>query len=100
MAETDEDLVGFVSGLIRLSDGLAVIPDGESYVEICDVYVSPLFRQSGIGGELIEKLLAKARAQEVTYALLYSANKDIHSVLRFYERHGFRGWYVQMFREL
>ena len=100
VAEIQNDLVGFISGLVHLSVGLAVIPEGKTYVEIDDLYVSPQFRQLGIGSQLIEHFLAQAKSQDITYALLYSATKEIRSVLHFYERHGFQSWYVQMFREL
>lgn len=100
VAENQNDLVGFISGAVHLSNGLAVIPNGKTYVEIDDLYVFPEFRQLGIGSQLIEHFLAHAKSQDITYALLYSATKELHSVLQFYERHGFQSWYIQMFREL
>jgi len=100
VAENQNDLVGFISGAVHLSNGLAVIPNGKTYVEIDDLYVSPKFRQLGIGSQLVEHFLAKAKSQDITYALLYSASKEIQSVIQFYERHGFQSWYIQMFREL
>ena len=73
VAEIQDDLVGFISGSVHVSDGLAVIPNGKKYVEIDDVYVSPPFRQLGIGSELLEHLLAQAKEQDFTFASLYSA---------------------------
>jgi ribosomal protein S18 acetylase RimI-like enzyme len=100
VAEVGGEVVGFVSGSARVSDGTAVIPAGESYLEIDNLYTSPEFRRRGVGGALIEQLLAVAKQRGTTYALLYSAAKDIRGVLRFYEGHQFRSWYVQMFRRL
>jgi len=100
VAENQNHIVGFISGAVHLSNELAIIPNGRTYVEIEDLYVSPQFRQLGIGSQLIEYFLSQAKSQGVTYALLYSATKEIRSVLQFYERHGFQGWYIQMFREL
>jgi ribosomal protein S18 acetylase RimI-like enzyme len=100
VAETDNQIVGFISGSVRSSSDMSVVPQGESHLEIDNLYVAPKFHGQGIGGSLTEELLARARQQGLTYATLYSATKDIHSVLRFYERHGFRSWYVQMFRKL
>lgn len=100
VAENQNDMVGFISGGVHLSDGLAVIPNGKTYVEIDDLYVSPQFRQLGIGSQLIEHFLAQAKSRDITYALLYSATKEIRTVLQFYERHGFQSWCIQMFREL
>jgi ribosomal protein S18 acetylase RimI-like enzyme len=79
---------------------MAVIPAGESYLEITNLYVSPGLRRQGVGGRLIAQLVAVAKQQGMAYALLYSAAKDAHGILRFYEEHQFRSWYVQMYRKL
>ena len=100
VAEVGHEVIGFASGSAHISDGTAVIPAGESYLEINNLYTSPEFRRQGVGGGLIAQLLARAKEQGVTYALLYSAAKDIHGILRFYEGHRFQSWYVQMFRKL
>lgn len=100
IAEEDNRLVGFISGSIHESQGLAVIPKGKIYLEIENVYVIPQSRSSGIGGTLVDRILAQARQQEIPYVLVYSATKDIHAILKFYESHGFQSWYVQMFQKL
>jgi ribosomal protein S18 acetylase RimI-like enzyme len=100
VAEVGNQVIGFISGSARISDGTAVIPEGESYLEIDNLYVAPEFRRRGVGSRLITQLLARAKQRDVAYAVLYSAAKDIHSILRFYERHSFQSWYVRMFRKL
>lgn len=100
VAEADGKVVGFISGSIHSSEGMVFVPEGESYLEIDNLYISPEFRRQGIGGGLIDQLSAQARQQGIVYALLYSAARDIRSVLRFYERHNFQSWYIQMFRKL
>lgn len=100
VAEMDEDIIGFVTGSIHISDGLAVIPAGKHYIEVDNVYVSFEYRRQGIGGHLVDQLLVEAKKKGLTYALLYSATKDIRSILKFYEQYGFKSWYIQMFRPL
>jgi ribosomal protein S18 acetylase RimI-like enzyme len=100
VAEVDHEIVGFISGSAHISEGTAVIPAGESYIEITNLYTSPGCRRQGVGSGLIAQLLARAKEAGVAYALLYSAAKDIQRVLRFYEEHRFQSWYVQMFRKL
>src|SRR5688572_9046524 len=97
VAEAAGKVIGFVSGAIHLSDGLAVIPKGEDYLEIENLYVAPQFRKQGIGGKLIDELLRQAKQNGVAYARLYSATKDLRGILKFYERHNFQSWYVEMF---
>src|SRR5688500_5102121 len=99
VAEINDEIIGFICGKIRMSDGLAVIPKG-SYLEIENLYVAPQFRKQGIGGRLVDELLTKAKQNNIAYALLYSAAKDLHGILKFYEQHNFQSWYVQMFQKL
>ena len=101
VAEAGGEVVGFISGSVRSAIGMAaIIPEGASYLGIDNLYVSPEFRGRGLGSDLLTRSLARAKEQGVSYALLYSAAKDIHSILRFYEQHGFQTWSVQMFRKL
>lgn len=100
VAEVDGQVVGFVSGSTHESDGAAVVPEGVVYLEVADLYVAAPSRRGGIGGRLLDELLAVARREGVRKVLVYSATKDVRRVLTFYERQGFRPWYVQMFRDL
>lgn len=100
VAEINQQVVGFISGSFHTSEGTAVMPEGESYFEIDNLYVLPEHRRLGVGGSLIKQSLARAKERGAVYALLHSASKDIHSILRFYEQHKFQSWYVQMFRKL
>jgi ribosomal protein S18 acetylase RimI-like enzyme len=100
IAEVNNKVIGFISGSIRSSEGTVIIPAGENYLEIDNLYISPEFRRQGVGSGLITQLIAQAKQQGIAYALLYSAAKDIHGILRFYERHDFQSWYVEMFRKL
>jgi ribosomal protein S18 acetylase RimI-like enzyme len=100
VAEVGGRVVGFISGAVRTGEGTAVIPAGESYFDVDNLYVMPEFRNRGVGGSLITHRLAQAKQQGVSYALVYSAAKNIKEILKFYERHNFQSWYVQMFRKL
>lgn len=77
-----------------------MIPAGERYLEVDDLYVHPSMRGREIGGKLLEDLMQVAREHGLRKALVYSAIKDIRRIMNFYEAHGFRSWFVQMFREL
>ena len=100
VAERGGEVIGFISGAAHVSEGMAVVAAGEGYLEIDNLYVEPEFRGRGVGGELVDRLLAQARENGLAHAVLYSAAKEIHGVLKFYERHKFRSWYVQMFQKL
>ncbi|RAR40675.1 GNAT family N-acetyltransferase [Paenibacillus sp. MDMC362] len=41
VAEINSEIVGYITGSIHVSDGLAVIEQGEHYLEVDEVYVHP-----------------------------------------------------------
>src|SRR3954468_11566850 len=63
VAEVGGSVVGFISGAVRTSEGTAVIPAGESYFEVDNLYVTPECRNRGVGSGLITRRLAQAKQQ-------------------------------------
>jgi ribosomal protein S18 acetylase RimI-like enzyme len=98
VAEVAGQIVGYIYGSLHISDGLAVIPQGEAYFEVDELYVLAEWRDQSVGGELLDRLLDMSAAQGIERYLVYSANKDIERVLRFYQRHGFKSWCIQLYR--
>lgn len=98
VALLDGGISGFIYGSERVSEGLAVIPEGERYLEIDELYVRPQSRNTGVGGALLETLLRAARDRGIERFKVYSAAKEFDRILAFYRRHGFRPWYVEMFQ--
>jgi ribosomal protein S18 acetylase RimI-like enzyme len=98
VAEHGGRLVGFVCGSAHISEGNAVFLAGERYLEVDDLYVSPEMRDQGIGGGLLDALLVQARQEGIQRFLAYSSSRDTDATLRFYRKHDFETWYVQMFR--
>ena len=101
VAEDRDAVVGFAYGTLVAGEqhqATAVIPSGQPYLNVDEIYVARGYRDRGIGGRLLDRLTATARAGGVTRFLVYSASKDLDGVLRFYRAHGFRSWYVQLFQ--
>ena len=98
VAESGGGLVGYIHGSVHFGKGVAVIAEGEPYVEIENVYVQPGFRHRHIGGQLMERLLAVAGHQGIQRFVVSSTSKEMDQILTFYRRHGFTPWYVQMFK--
>jgi len=98
VAEVGSDIVGYITGKIHVSDGLAVIAKGERYLEVDEVYVHPQYRNGNIGHLLVDKLLQTAEDNGVTRSIVYSASKQWQKIVGFYEKHGFTMWFVQMYR--
>ena len=57
----------------------------------------PQVRGRGVGTILVEAVLQKAREQGVRAFHVFSATRNTEDVLRFYRRHGFEPWGVQMY---
>jgi GNAT superfamily N-acetyltransferase len=100
VAHSDGQIVGFISGARRMSPGLAVIPKDELYLEITDVYIVPEQRSGRVGRALVEAIEQVARDHGMRHALVYSATRQVHRILKFYESAGYQSWYVQLFKRL
>lgn len=98
IAEDNQQIIGFVYGSVHVSEGLAVIPKGEQYLEIDDIYVMPEFRSKEIGAELLEVITKAAENQGIKRFLVYSASKDIDKILKFYRDNNFKPWNVQLYK--
>lgn len=98
IAEAEDEIIGFLTASIREAKALAVMKAGEKYIEIEDIYVSGKYRDQGIGSKLIETVLEEASKQGIERAMVYSASKDMDNIIAFYRKHGFKSWYIEMFK--
>ncbi|QHW31636.1 GNAT family N-acetyltransferase [Paenibacillus rhizovicinus] len=98
IAEVDSDVIGYITGSVHESEGLAVIAAGERYLEIDEVYVHPEHRSGTIGHQLVDRLLQTAEGNGINRSIVNSASKQWREIVGFYEKHGFQMWFVQMYR--
>lgn len=98
VAERGSEIVGFAYGRAENSEGLAVIPAGEPYLRIEELYVLPEYRDRGVGGRLLDQLLAEAAARGIARGRVYSSSRDWRRIIDFYQRHSFAMWYVELSR--
>lgn len=98
VAESDGDIIGFAWGSVHTNTEFCVFEKGERYFEIDDIYVLPEFRDRSIGSQLLTELEKTARSEDVKRFLIYSSTKDINRILKFYKKHDFKSWYIQMFK--
>lgn len=98
VAEHDGQLIGYINGSVRLNEKVEVLPQRETYLEIENIYVRPEYRDRHVGGDLIEQLLAIAEQNGIKRFVVSTVTKDMDRILRFYERYGFKPWYVELFK--
>ncbi len=98
VAEHGTVVVGYAYGRVEVSESLVVIPAGERYLEIEELYVLSEYRNQGLGSDLVRALLRVTAENHVTRGLVHSATKDWRRIVRFYEQFDFKMWYVQMYR--
>jgi len=99
IAEINERTVGFATARILKQSANAVIPKAHNICEIFDIFVIKSMRNRAIGSQLISAVLAESHRRRVTVQYLYSSSRDLESILKFYGRHGFKGWYLTMYRQ-
>ena len=100
IAMSPDKVIGYVTASIHRSSQLAVVPSGQPYIEIDDLYVSPEHRSASLGSKMVETVLEFAREQEIKYASVFSASSKIADIARFYGKQGFEPWGIQFYRHI
>jgi ribosomal protein S18 acetylase RimI-like enzyme len=95
IARDGERAVGYL--MLRLGDGPATWEIGDRAGEVETLAVLPEARSSGVGKALIDAAAVLAESEGVT-ALGVGVAHSNAGALRFYERVGFKPFYVEMLR--
>lgn len=98
VAQSAEQLVGYIHASVQRENPVEVIPADQPYVIIEDIYVRPDFRSRDIGGALLERVIEIARQAGIERFTVGTLSKETDSILRFYRRHGFTPWRIQFFK--
>jgi GNAT superfamily N-acetyltransferase len=105
LAEVAGELIGYVIGKHQTAEfthaGSQSTPFHEAeegYLELQEVYVTPRFRNRGIGSTLVDAALIRARRNGISHSMAYTSNKNWQAGVAFYERCGYRTWCVSMTR--
>lgn len=98
VAELNSKIIGFVYGSTHTADNMAIIDNGNLYIEVEDIYVSSDNRGTGLGSVLLDKILSAAKDNGIERSLIYSSTKNMEGIMRFYKKHDYKTWYIQMFK--
>lgn len=98
VADLNGEITGFVYGSIHEAKDMAILNNGQQYIEIEDIYVSSNARSVGLGSLLLAKILEVAKENGIERSLIYSSTKDMDNIIKFYRKHDYKTWYIQMFK--
>ncbi|XMB85928.1 GNAT family N-acetyltransferase [Mycoplasmatota bacterium WC44] len=98
VCELNKKIIGYVYGTVHQAKNMAVMDDEELYIEIDDLYTSLGNRGTGTGSLLLERILRVAKDNGIERSKIYSSTKDMESIIKFYKKHNYKTWYVQMFK--
>lgn len=98
VVELNSEIIGFVYGTIHTADNVAVIDNGQLYIEVEDIYISSDNRGTGLGSILLDKIICAAKENGIERSLIYSSTKDMENIMKFYKKHEYKTWYIQMFK--
>lgn len=100
IAEEHGTAVGYIIAQTLKSKWPVMMPIGQEYLSIEDIYVRPEFRERGIGEGLIGELEKHAKDMHISYIKIFSSTKDIEGVYRFYKKCGFYSWNIEMLKKI
>lgn len=98
VAELNNEIIGYIYGSVNVAENIAVFNDGHAYLEVEDIYISQNHRDSGIGSLLLDRLTSRAKKNGIERSMIYSSTKNIDDVMKFYRKHDYKTWYIQMFK--
>lgn len=98
VAQYDGEVIAYAAGIEKLGKGAIYKPEGEQYLNVDEVFVHADHRDKGVGTQLMEYLLDKAVSNGVVRSMVGSNNVDWMPTVKFYERHGYRMFAIQMYK--
>ncbi len=98
VADLNGKIIGFVYGTVYKAQDMVIFENRQLYIEIDNIYVTSNARNTAIGSFLLEKILDVAKENGIERSLIYSSTKDIEEIIKFYKKHDYKTWYVQMFK--
>ena len=98
VAESDGQIVGYINGSVLVNEKVHILPKQEIYLEVENIYVKPEFRNRHVGGDLLERLLEIAEQNGIRRFTVNTVTRDTDRILKFYRQHGFKPWYVELFK--
>ena len=98
----DEVVIGYLFGKVFESKKMkSIMAEGTPYFEVEEIYVTPEYRNYGVGSMLFDYLENILKEENITQMVLSTATKDYESIFNFYiKRKGMSFWSARLFKEI
>lgn len=98
VGEAECRVIAYAAGVVKVGKNAIFEPDGERYLDVHEVFVHGDHREKGVGDSLMEALLLRAESEGINRSMVGSNNIDWMRTYRFYERHGYGMFSIQMYK--
>lgn len=102
VAHIEDTVIAYLFGKVFESKQMkSIMPEGTLYFELEEIYVTPKYRNYGIGSMLFDYLENTLRDEKITQMVLSTATKNYESIFNFYIKHmGMSFWSARLFKEI
>ena len=100
IAKDGDKIIGYLMAELRSDNEYCIFPNGVSFIDVTDLFVTEQYRSRGIGKELLVQCERMARDNGTKHVLLSSATKDAETIRRFYTSNGYTIWTTQFYKNI
>lgn len=98
VGEHEGAVIAYAAGVVKVGKNAIFEPEGERYLDVHEVFVHIDHREKGVGDRLMEALLSRSESEGINRSIVGSNNVDWLRTYRFYERHGYGMFSIQMYK--
>ena len=91
-------VIAYAAGVVKVGKYSIFKPEGERYLHVHEVFVHADHREKGVGDRLVATLLSRSESEGINRSMVGSNNVDWMRTVRFYERHGYGMFSIQMYK--
>ena len=101
VAEENNKIVGyFLATLEKATSSKHTIKKNQKYLDIDSIYVVKNYRDRNIGSKFMKYFFKIAKNENYKIIKVAASSLDINSLIRFYEKHGFKPLFTILVKKL